>query len=102
MANQQLVDWIKGAEAKGSSQKDITDMLVKQGWQVSDINDAFSSLHPPLQATQPVAQPAAQQQVVDEWGEDKPKKQSMLPVIIIGVVCFVLLVAAMIYKWYNP
>jgi len=101
MVNQQLVDWIKGAEAKGSSQKDITDMLVKQGWQIGDVNDALNLLHP-QQTTQPVAQPAVQQQTVDEWGEDKPKKQSILPVIIIGVVCFILLVAAMIYKWYNP
>ena len=92
MANQQLVDWIKGEEAKGSSQKVITDTLAKQGWAMNDINDAMSSLHPRQ------AQPAQ----AAEWGEEKPKKQSMLPVIIIGIVCFILLLAAIIYKWFNP
>ncbi len=93
MVNQQLVDWIKSEVAKGNPKESIEKTLASQGWQVADINDAFNFLYP-QQAVQPAAS--------GEWGADQPKKESMLPVIIIGVVCVLLLVAAGIYKWLNP
>jgi len=42
MANQQLLDYIKQQLQQGVSQEIISNNLISQGWQQSDVNEAFS------------------------------------------------------------
>ncbi|MFZ5438081.1 MAG: DUF4190 domain-containing protein [Patescibacteria group bacterium] len=42
ITNQQLLDYIKQQIQEGVSQEIITSNLISRGWQLSDINDAFS------------------------------------------------------------
>jgi hypothetical protein len=42
MANQQLLDYIKQQLQQGISREIITNNLISQGWQQSDITEAFS------------------------------------------------------------
>jgi len=42
MVNQQLLDYIKQQLQQGVSREIITNNLISQGWQQSDVNDAFS------------------------------------------------------------
>jgi len=42
MANQQLLDYIKQQTQQGVSREIITSNLISQGWQQSDVNEAFS------------------------------------------------------------
>lgn len=42
MTNQQLLDYIKQQTQQGASREIITSNLISQGWQQSDVNEAFS------------------------------------------------------------
>src|SRR3989344_6895948 len=42
MVNQQLLDYIKQQLQQGVSRENITNNLISQGWQQSDVNEAFS------------------------------------------------------------
>lgn len=44
MVNQQLLDYIKQQLQQGVSRDNITNNLISQGWQQSDVNEGFSSI----------------------------------------------------------
>lgn len=44
MANQEVIDWIKSEEAQGYSEKALTGILTKQGYNPREIKGAFNSL----------------------------------------------------------
>ncbi|MFH1054204.1 MAG: hypothetical protein V1740_07330 [Candidatus Woesearchaeota archaeon] len=41
--NKQLADWIKSEEAQGYSENQLRDSLLKQGYNIKDVNDAINS-----------------------------------------------------------
>lgn len=58
MVNQQLLAYIKQQLQQGVGQEQITASLMTQGWQASDIQEAFNTMIPPSQLNQSnLAQP---------------------------------------------
>lgn len=50
MINQQLLDFIKQQLQQGIGREEIKNSLMTNGWQASDIEEAFNSMTPPNQA----------------------------------------------------
>lgn len=62
MPNPQLLEYIRGQRALGVEKDQISKTLITTGWQVSDINDAFSAIEPkaPAPMPTPVVAPVVQ------------------------------------------
>ena len=78
MANQQLLDYIKGDLAKGVTEADLRAALSGQGWAQSDVDEAFAAVSG-KQA--PPAQPIAP--------HPEPKGGGMKTALIVIVVIFI-------------
>jgi len=62
MAEQQLVDYIKKAREAGQSDDQTRALLYKNGWQESEVSEAFTSLNQPQAQAQPQQQTSPQPQ----------------------------------------
>ena len=83
MINQQLLDYIKQQLQQGASRDNITNDLISQGWQQSDVNEGFSSIEnfSSNQASSPQSFSTLPQQ------PEKNTKKTLLAIIsIIGVL----------------
>ena len=54
MINQQLLDYIKQQIQQGTDREKINNSLMANGWQASDIKEAFDSIMPSNQPVQPI------------------------------------------------
>ena len=75
MVNQQLVDWIKAAEAKGSNLEQIRAYLIQKGYSLKEIDDTIESTNATNMPTS--QQPTQPQQVFPEatnmpYGQQPP------------------------------
>lgn len=52
MSNQDIINYIKSTLASGVSRQEITDSLVKAGWQVKDIEDSFNTIYAPTASSE--------------------------------------------------
>jgi hypothetical protein len=75
MANQQLIDYIRQAQARGYQKDAIRQSLLKSGWQQLDVDDAFYALG----QSGGYMQPSAPQQPA------QPKERSKRPKAILGI-----------------
>jgi hypothetical protein len=66
MANQQLVEYIKKVQLQGFPEVTVREVLVKNGWQPNDINDAFLEI----------------KRVEDLLQKDAPMAPSFVPVSV--------------------
>ncbi len=58
MANQQLIEYVKGEIGKGTNNEDIKNALLQNGWSGGDIDEVFSMLQAPVSSV-PVAPPSS-------------------------------------------
>ena len=80
MANQQLIDYIKGQTAAGVSETDIRKILKDAGWPDAEVEDGFKnskgvSAASPAVSAVAASQPAAAKPM--EAAKAEPKKESM-------------------------
>ena len=71
MVNQQLLDYIKSVQAKGHSNDSIKDHLVKHGYSIDSVNEAFLLLHTPTENPPPIAEVKPEQELAKEKKEVK-------------------------------
>jgi hypothetical protein len=70
MAEQQLVDYIKKAQAAGQSDDQSRSLLTKNGWTAEEINDAFTAITGNVQTKpQPQTQPQQQPQLQPQFDQ---------------------------------
>lgn len=93
MPNEQLVAYIKSQLAAGVSKEDISRALVTSGWQVPDINTAFSAIGTTISSVQ-VPNQAVSPSVAT-------KKRSMWPAIIVTVVLVLIFGGAASAAYYT-
>jgi len=80
MINQQLLDYIKQQLQQGASREIITNNLISQGWQQSDVNEAFVSINSPISPTP--QENIATQQFSTMSQQPKPRINKALLVVI--------------------
>lgn len=64
MTTPELLSYIKGEIAKGTSKDSITSTLTTGGWQVSDVEEAFAIISPTPTVITPQAPPIASQEPI--------------------------------------
>ncbi|MBY0294363.1 hypothetical protein K2Q08_03465 [Patescibacteria group bacterium] len=104
MVNQQLLDYIKQQLAAGTAKDAIQQALVGQGWNVSDIAEAFAALVPqpaPVAPVAPQPAPATMAPLQTSISQPAAKPQSHL---MLWILILVLLIAsaggAVAYYYY--
>lgn len=86
MVNQQLLDYIKQRLAQGATKEAISSGLVSQGWQTSDIEEAFnlvSSSNPSVSPQDTTSQPFS---TLSQQPEKGINKSLLIVISIIGVL----------------
>ncbi len=99
MANQQLLEYIKQELQQGVNKEQLKGSLVANGWQDSDIEEAFNSMSSSSQPSQPVAQ--------DNIPFQSPPAQSSKNKLFVVAICIVGLLfisggAVFGYVYYFP
>lgn len=79
MTTQELIDYIKGELQKGTNEEAIKENLVKTGWKVEDVNEAFQNLNSPQPSQQnsPPSPPTA---------PNSSTNNNIYPIISIGLI----------------
>ena len=86
MINQQLLDYIKQQLQQGVSREIITSNLISQGWQQSDINEAFVSINSPISST-PQENIATQQfSTISQQPKRRINKALLAVISILGIL----------------
>ncbi|MBT3720336.1 hypothetical protein HN789_05610 [archaeon] len=90
MVNQQLLDYIKSVQAKGHSNDSIKDHLVKHGYSIDSVNEAFLLLHTPTENPPPIAEVKPEQELAKEKKRSKiflyiGLALALIVVIILGI-----------------
>jgi hypothetical protein len=84
MVNQQLLDYIKQQLQQGVSREIITNNLISQGWQQSDVNEGFSSIDSSNTSSQ-ISSPQSFS-TLPQQPERKASKTLLAIISIIGVL----------------
>ena len=86
MADQRLIGFIQDALKKGNSRSQIEQVLIRKGWNVDQIGEAFTEFSPSVR-------PASQ-----KISEKKPLSKSPLFFVLLALI--VLLIATAVAYWY--
>jgi len=96
MLNNEIVNYIKSELVKGEGKQQITDSLIKAGWQNNDVQEAFNSLSAPAS---PIAtSPQSTSEIVTEKNYPITKLWIFKAPIIIIVISIV----ALLFGYYFP
>lgn len=94
MVSQELIDYIKAESAKGSSREQIEKVLLSAGWNIDDIDSAFSNPHEPQEA------PIDQGSKVDVQAEQSIKKGFRLNKRLAALLLILILFGAGVYGYF--
>ena len=88
MINQQLLDYIKQQIQQGADREKINNSLMANGWQVSDMKEAFDSIMPSNQPVQPTPLTGSTPQPFSTFSPQPQNgmRKTVLAVLIIGVL----------------
>jgi len=91
MANQQVLDYIKLQIQRGVGIEEIKNTLIASGWEIADIEEAFSivsSLNPPSspQEESLILNSEPSQTIIDQPLKKPKKKAILIAIAIIGLV----------------
>ena len=89
MINQQLLDYIKQQIQQGTDREKINNSLMANGWQASDIKEAFDSIMPSNQPVQPIPPASSIPQPFSTFSpqsQNGMSKKLLAVILIIGVL----------------
>lgn len=100
MINQQLLDYIKQQLQQGTDREKINNSLMANGWQVSDIKEAFDSIIPSNQPVQPTSPNISTPQSFSTFSpqpQNGMSKKLLAVILIVGV----LIVGGGAFAYFN-
>lgn len=100
MINQQLLDYIKQQLQQGTDREKINNSLMANGWQVSDIKEAFDSIIPSNQPVQPTSPNISTPQSFSTFS---PQPQNGMSKTLLAVILIVgvLIVGGGAFAYFN-
>lgn len=100
MINQQLLDYIKQQLQQNTDREKINNSLMANGWQASDIKEAFDSIIPsnqPVQPTPPISSGPQSFSTFSPQNQRGMNKTLLATVLIIGM----LIVGGGTFAYFN-
>lgn len=89
--NQELVEYIKQQTSLNVSKNKITDVLLGQGWQQAELDEAFAAAEGASKAaTNKISYEESDSEPADDLGEDEPTGGSKKKMILIGGITLIL------------
>lgn len=95
MINQQLLDYIKQQSQQGASREQIKSSLLANGWQTSDIEEAFNT---PVSPNQPTAPNDISSQSFSPQPSKRLNKILLAAIFIIGGI---LIIGGGVFAYFN-
>jgi len=92
--NQELVEYIKQQTSLSVSKNKITDILLGQGWQQAELDEAFAAAEGASNAAaSKISQEETDPGAADDFEEETPSGGSKKKIILIGGITLVLILA---------
>lgn len=100
MINQQLLDYIKQQLQQGTDREKINNFLMANGWQVSDIKEAFDSIIPSNQPVQPTSPNISTPQSFSTFSS-QPQNGMSKTLLAVILIVGVLIVGGGAFAYFN-
>jgi hypothetical protein len=92
MINQQIVDYINQQTQKGKDKEEITSALLAAGWQVGDVDAAFTTIASGAPMPMATELPKARQILKESWAIYKNRFKTLITIILMPTAAYLLLI----------